>query len=154
VGHGRLELYAEKESHIEVGEFLVSGSSDTGREALLATDALAGIGADTAEWRGVSGGHYRFGTGWESAKAQASAKWNYMGRGFRLWAPKGPEYGAFEVLVNGQRVATIDCKSAKLEPSSIVLEHSLETGYHAVVIRALNGTMPLDTLEIESPLKQ
>ena len=151
---GRLEIYAETESHIEVDEFLVSGSPSTGREALLAIDALAGIGADAAEWRGVSGGHYRFGTGWESARAHASAKWNYMGRGFRLWAPKGPVYGAFEVIVDGQRIATIDCKSAKLEPSSIVLERSLEAGYHAVVLRSLNGVIPLDTLEVESPLKQ
>jgi len=149
VAPGRLELYAEKHANVEVDEFLVDGAPATGWESFLASDALAGAGAGGGEWKSAAGAHYRFGIGFENVQPQARAKWNYAGRGFRFWAPKGPGYGTCEITVDGQRVGTVDCHAANAEASAMILEKPLAMGFHAVVVRALTGITPLDSLEVD-----
>jgi len=148
---GRLELFAEAKSLLRVDEFKVEGLRTADTEALLALDALAGAASTGNEWKTVSDIRYKFATGCVSATEHARAKWVYTGRGFRLWAPKGPEYGTCEVLADGKLLGEVNLNADKVTPSAVVLEHKLSDGYHAVVIRSVKGKTALDVLEIDPP---
>lgn len=150
-GPGRIELYAETHALLSVDEFKVSGTPSASTESLLALDALAGAAAGGGEWQNVNASSFRYGTGCLSSGKGARAKWNVFGRGFKLWAPKGPEYGSFEVLVDGIKLGEVVCKADQALPSAMVLERKLEDGPHAIVVRALSAKAPLDVLVVDAP---
>jgi hypothetical protein len=103
------------------------------------------------DWRYVVDERFRFGVGYESASTCARAKWNYYGAGFRLYAPKGPEYAKARVIVDGHPVEHIDLHAASVQPSQVVLEAALPVGYHAVAIVAEDAFIPCDCLEVDAP---
>lgn len=144
---GRLELLAEPNTLLQVTRFEVAGEFQPSSEYWLATEALAGAASAPGEWKPVQDERFRFGTGFVSATPDARAKWNFWGRGFRLYAPRSPRYGTCEVLVDGETRLTIDLHSPTEEHSSVVMERQLTRGYHAVVVRPLEGTIPCDGLE-------
>ncbi len=147
---GRIELIAETGTILRVGQFAIDGAILPAWEPWLATDALAGAGNPSDEWRGVEEPGFRYGTGCVSTKAGARAKWNYAGAGFRLWAPRGPSYGKCSIKVDGKEVATLDLAAQAAVASTPVFERSLPAGLHAVVVEAVEGTVPLDCLEVRT----
>lgn len=151
---GRIELLAETGTILCVDRFELSGQCRAASEFWLSTEALAGAGARKSpeeEWALVSDSRFRYGFGYQSVRADALAKWNYVGRGFRLHLPRGPEYGKCQVIVDGSRIANLDLHSEIVEPSSVVLERELPAGAHAVKLRPISGVIPCDTLEVIQP---
>ncbi len=145
---GRLELLGEPGAVLEVTRFEVGGDFQPSTEYWLATEALAGAASAPEEWKPLQHEHFRFGTGFVSATPDARAKWNFWGRGFRLYAPRAPQYGKCEVLVDGKERLSFDLYSRTEEPSSMVAEQRLAGGFHAVVVRPVQGIIPCDCLEV------
>jgi hypothetical protein len=145
---GRLELLAEPGTVLEVTRFEVGGDFQPSTECWLATEALAGAASAPEEWKPIQHEHFRFGTGFVNATPEARAKWNFWGRGFRLYAPRAPQYGKCEILVDGRDRLSVDLYSRTEEPSSVVAEQRLAGGFHSVVVRPLQGTIPCDCLEV------
>ena len=54
---------------------------------------------------------YRFGVGAVRKTPGGRVKWNFRGRGFRLWSPKGPDFGRCDLLIDGRRMAELDMHS-------------------------------------------
>jgi hypothetical protein len=165
-GPGRLELWAEPGSIVAVDRFEVAGGEGMdapsaggggppgaapAREMWLSTEALAGAGADPADWRPAGGPAFVTGAGHESARPSALAKWNYRGRRFRLLAPRGPRYGKAAVAVDGAPAIEVDLRAPAEESSGPVLERDLPEGLHSVSLQAVEGAIPCDVLEVIVP---
>lgn len=145
---GRLELLAEPGTWLQVTRFEVAGAFHPSTEYWLATEGLAGAASAPEEWKPVQDEHFRYGAGFVSATPDARAKWNFWGRIFRLYAPRSPRYGKCEVVIDGEARLAVDLHSSKEEPSSVVVERELATGYHAVAVRPLEGVIPCDGIEV------
>ena len=146
-GNGRLELAAYGGNVLHVSRFAVTGRFESTQQARLATEAVMGAGAP-ADWREAGDKEFRFGTGFVAAHEGARAKWNYTGGGFKLWLPRGPQFGKAEITVDGQVLDRLDLHADQSEASRVVLEKALPRGNHAVALRAVEGVVPCDVLEI------
>lgn len=145
---GRIELVAEAGTVLHVGRFALSNAGDSAREFYLASDALAGA-AEGSNWQEVRNECFRFGVGFETAAGRA--KWNYVGEGFRLHAPRGPRYGSCRVVVDGHVVAEeMSLAAAQAESSDVILEQALAYGPHCVAMVPVCGVIPCDCLEVNS----
>jgi len=75
-------------------------------------------------------------------------KWNFRGRGLRLWSPRGPAYGRVEAVLDGRPEGTIDLAAPAEEASRPVLvREGLPDGFHALVLRGVTGLLPIDSLD-------
>jgi hypothetical protein len=145
---GRIELLAEAGTILRVARFALRGRSAPMGQFWLSTEALAGAAAEPDEWQAVEDSLFRFGVGHVSARPGARAKWNFTGSGFRLYAPRGPLFGACDVTVDGRKVATLDLRDRRPRRSAVVLEAPLAVGPHAVVLTGRSGTAPCDVIEV------
>ena len=117
----------------------------------LDSEALLGAGASGKEWAESADTGFRFGTGAVSQQVNARAKWNVIGGGFQLWAPRGPDYGTIEVRLDGRKRALINLHAEKAVPSEpIWAEAGLPDTFHSVVLEVTNGRAALDCLEVTS----
>ena len=147
---GRIQLIADAGCNLQVAAFEVTGESHPYSEDWLAIDALAGsaIILDEKEWCEESNATYRYGIGYRSVNATASAKWNIHGCGYRLHTPRGPGFGRMQVFVDGQVAGTVDLNTDEFVKSAVVLAGTLEPGYHAIKAVALDKGVRLDTLQV------
>jgi hypothetical protein len=150
-GSGRIEVWAEAGTILAADRFEVEGRGRAGTERWISTEAIAGSGAAAEDWAPVRSDRFLFGSGHESRAAGASAKWSYRGRGFRLFAPRGPGYGKGIVAVDGDDAGEIDFAAPIPGPSEPVLARDLPDGLHAVALRPAAGRIPCDVLEILAP---
>ena len=102
------------------------------------------------DWEVRSDPAFRYGVGAVSKGERARAKWNWHGSGFRLWAPRGPEYGAVRLRLDGVSVGEVDLYASDAQPSAPVLARKdLPDGYHTLTLESSAGRVVLDTLEVE-----
>ena len=166
---GRLELVAEPHTILRVFEATLGGNKPplTGWESWLATEALAGAAVTSADWERRDDPNlslFRFGTGYLSTtnattmNSEARAKWNFFGRAFSLYAPKGPELGSCRVLLDGKVLADLDLHADAWVPSTSVLAREISPGPHALIITPSPGQrtqsgrwrtrIPCDSLDV------
>jgi hypothetical protein len=145
---GRIELYAEQGTFLRVEKFDIAGKPGPGYESWLAMESFSGAGELQGHWLEETDNCFRWGVGHVSANSAARAKWNYLGRGFRLFLPKGPRYGDCEVLADGLSVAKLNLSAPTPEASAVVLQRNLAAGLHAVILKPIRGKIPCDSLEI------
>jgi len=89
------------------------------------------------------------GHGAVSKQPSATAKWNFEGTGFKLWMPKGAEFGSVSVFADGRKVGNANLRSDHFMNSSVVFHlKSLPMGPHAVYITSTDGKLPVDCLEV------
>jgi hypothetical protein len=132
-----------------VSRFEIDGAFQPAVLSWLYLEALTGAGVKLADWEAVHSPLYRFGTGAVRKTPGGRVKWNYRGRGFRLWSPKGAEFGRCELLLDGRKLADLDFHSQHDEPSKIIYTcDDAGDGYHAVILRSLEGRMPVDSLDV------
>ena len=146
-GNGRLELAAYGGNALWVSRFAVTGRFEKSWQARLASEAVMGAGAPS-DWREAGDKEFRYATGFIATKPGARAKWNYTGSDFKLWLPRSPQFGKAEVVVDGKVLDRLDLYAAQAQTSRIVLQKTLPHGNHAVVLRAVEGLVPCDVLEI------
>ena len=84
--------------------------SGTSRIPLLYTEALTDTGVRNTDWDVEQSPAYRFGVGAVRKSMGGRVKWDFHGRGFRLWLPKGPQLGRCELLLNGEKLAKLDLR--------------------------------------------
>ena len=145
---GPLGLFLEPGTHVEVDRFAVAGEPLPAAHTWLWSEALSGAGANEADWSPARSPRYRFGAGAVSRKPGERVKWNFRGRGFRLWLPRGPGYGRAAAILDGAPVGDIDLGAATEEASRIVLSRDdLEDGFHALALRGTAGLLPVDCLD-------
>ena len=71
----------------------------------------------------------------------ARATLRFSGRAVSIVAPKGPQYGRFEVLVDGVKVATVDLRRSSTRQRMLVFGKSWATpGLHTIAIRKVGGS--------------
>lgn len=148
---GLLGLLAEAHTHVAVANFVVTGQWHPATISYLYTEAWLGAGENPAHWLEQSGPAFRFGAGAVRRDDAGRAKWNFMGTGFTLWSPKGPDYGIVEVELDGAEVATVDLRSPELRASQPVFHKSGLAGtFHAVVLHPKSGRLVVDSLDVHA----
>jgi hypothetical protein len=144
---GSIGFVADARSVLAVDQLLVSNNGDECWKSLLATDAISGAGALPNTWAAEEGSGFRHGLGFTSTAERALAKWNYAGKGFRLWAPRGPGLGTVSVLVDGKPIQEVVLKADAPEKSAVLCEQKLPGGFHTVSIVRKEGKVVCDSLE-------
>lgn len=146
---GAVGLLAMPDTHVEIQRFAIAGVGEPLTVTGLPTEGLIGAGVNMEQWDEREDEAFRFGTGVIRKEPGGRAKWNFIGSGFSLWSPLGPEFGTVEVLLDGKPIATLDLRSPTMETSRPLLSRSgLPPGRHAVVLRAGQGRLVVDTLDV------
>lgn len=145
---GPLALLLQPGTHLTVKRFAVAGTPQPAVWTWLASEAIAGAGVADGQYHPVDSADFRFGTGIVCDRPEERLKWNFRGRGFRLWLPKGPTYGRCSLRLNGTPLGELDLHSPTAVASTVVLERSdLPDGFHALVIQGLGAPLPVDCLD-------
>jgi hypothetical protein len=148
---GTIGLLAECHSHLSVDRFALVGKLQPNTLSFLYTEGWLGAGENPANWVERKDPAFRFGVGAVRRETGGRAKWNFIGSGFTLWSPKGPDYGTAEVWLDGALAATVDLNSAQLRPSQPVFrETGLVDTFHAVILQPGRGRLVVDSLDVSS----
>ncbi|MFM7319993.1 MAG: hypothetical protein ACKO5K_00535 [Armatimonadota bacterium] len=141
-----LGVHLDPGTHIDVSRFEFRGSAQPARWVHLWTDAIAGAGVDEARWKETPDAQFRFGRG---ARCDSDrVKWSFRGCGYRLWLPRGPEWGTVDLVLDGVAVGTVDLHAERPEASRVVhARDGLNDAGHALTVRARTGRMPVDCLD-------
>lgn len=94
----------------------------------------------SAQWQSTSDSRFMTRKGYFGQDGKW-VKWNFIGDGFRLYAPVGPDLGRGEIWVDGYFYATVDLHAEVAEASRIVYEVRDLPGptRHGVVLRSFEG---------------
>ena len=146
---GSIGFIADAGTILRVEHLFISASGEPCRKWLLPTEAIMGAGSLGETWGREEGARFRYGFGFSTTQDGAVAKWNYRGRGFRLWAPRGPALGVGSLYLDGLHVGDI-AQSAQADESSQPLLEALDLpfGFHAVSLVCGKGEILCDSLEI------
>jgi hypothetical protein len=151
VGLGPIGLLVDPFTNIEVSRFEIGGPFQPAVLPWLYLEALTGAGVKMADWDATPSPLYRFGVGAVRKTDGGRVKWNFRGRGFQLWSPKGPEFGKCELLLDGRKLANLDFHAKHEQPSEIAFTYNdAGDGYHAVVLRSTVGRLVVDSLEVSN----
>jgi hypothetical protein len=144
---GPIGLMLEPNSRIEVERFDVTGKAEPAVFSMFCTDGMS-AGVTSSDWKLTPSPDYRFGFGLVRSEPGGRAKWNFRGRGCRVWLPKGPDYGVCEILIDGRKRGEVDLRADQPAPSQPVFTcEDAGDGYHAVVIRSADRFSP-DSIDV------
>ena len=148
---GVLGLRVETNTQMRVGKFRIRGQAGSARINFGAGEALLGAAEAAADWEERRDSLFRFGSGVVSRQPAARAKWNVVGGRLTLFSPRGPEFGAVEVRLDGRMVAVLDLYTDRPEGSRVVWQSlKIKDDFHALALIARSGRMPVDSLEVHS----
>lgn len=148
VAPGRIELLAETGTILKVNQFIVTGKPLPAEEWWLGTEARAGAPDLQRAWQPAADTCFRFGNGFLTGITGARAKWNYVGQGFQLWAPRRADFGTAQLHVDGTLIRELDFHAIQPVKSGIIFEMDLPPGQHAVLLEVIRPNVPLDVLKI------
>lgn len=147
---GGIGFWVEPHTHLAVEKFEITGQPLPVRITCLAHEALLGAGETFERWKEVHSAEFRFGTGLISRQTNAQLKWNVTGRRLTLWSPRGPEFGKVRVLLDGKPVAEVNLHAGHvMESQPIWTSDKLHGRFHALVCQSVDGSLPVDCLEVE-----
>lgn len=147
---GPAAVFTAAHSHARVERFAVTGENRASSAEYSCTEALLGAAQNESDWEYRKSASFRNGFGAVSKGGRVEGKWNFEGRGCALYTPQGPEYGTAEIFVDGVLSAKVDFHAAEERASHEVFrKDDLAESFHALVIRSVEGRMPLDVLEVE-----
>lgn len=148
---GLLGILAGRNSHVRVSRFAIEeGKRSPAHLTYLYTEAVLGAGTSDGPWRPVDSEYFLCGSGMVSAQPGARAKWNVEGTAVEVWAPKGPDYGKADILLDGEWAASADFHAAAWQSSGVIFKReNLPDTRHTVVIKAgADASIPLDVLKV------
>ncbi len=149
LSRGEIGLLVDPFTNLNVSRFEISGPRQPAVIPWLYIEALTGAGVRLSDWDVVRSPLYRFGVGAVRKSPGGRVKWNFRGRGFRLWSPQGPQFGRCELLIDGRKATELDFCADRQQPSQIVYtSDDAGDGYHAVVLRSLTGRLAVDSLDV------
>jgi hypothetical protein len=152
---GAIGLLVDPGGHLRVERFVVTAEPRPLTLAMLYSEALLGAGQavanghETRFWQERTDGLFRHGVGAVYQEDGGRAKWNFFGEAATLWSPRGPEFGEVDVLIDGERRATLNLHAEHPEPSSPVFDSgALACGFHALVTRGRSGRLVADSIDV------
>ena len=149
VAAGPLGWLVEPFTNLRVSRFEIDGRFEPAVMPWLYVEALTGAGVTMEDWDAIESPIFRFGVGALRKTPGGRAKWNFRGRGFQLWSPRGPEFGRCELLLDGRKVADLDFHADGEQPSRVVYRlDDAGDGYHAVILRSTEGRLVVDSLDV------
>ncbi len=147
---GALGIWVEKNSHLRVEQFKLTGKTVPAHIDYFGLEALLGAGEPLKKWRELRSTEFRHGLGLVSKETEPRVKWNVTGRRMILWSPRGPDFGEAEIRVDGRPAERVNLHAETAAPSApIWMSRRLPGDLHAVVWQALSGALPVDCLEVE-----
>ena len=149
-GDGACALILGPNGHARVESLQVMGEFQPGIARYMYLEALLGAAQNMAHWDVVKDETFTFGEGAVSKAGATEAKWNFEGERCVLHAPKGPNYGKAEAILDGVSLGVLDFNAPTPQPTAPRLTWSgLEGNYHAFKLRPLEGSaVPVDVLEV------
>jgi hypothetical protein len=149
VNPGPVGLYVDPFTHASVSRFEIIGPCEPATMPWLYLEALTGAGVNMHDWEVRETPIFRFGKGAVAKSPGGRAKWNFRGRGFQLWSPRGPDFGRCELLLDGRKLADLDLHADQEETSKVIYRcDDAGDGYHAVVVRSTDGRVVVDSLDV------
>lgn len=137
-------------SYLFADRFEVNGPQMKGSVAYGFRQALLNAGNLENDWAFIKDTMFLYGKGAVSKKDSSFAKWNFDGKGFELFSPKGPAFGNINIYLNGKLLETVSLKNPYEIKSAVIFKSGdLMMGSHAVYIESLDGLLPLDCINIE-----
>jgi hypothetical protein len=111
---------------------------------------LVNAGNQDSDWIFKKEAVFLHGEGAVSKKDSSFAKWNFDGKGFELFSPKGPMYGSINIYLDGKFLQNISLKNPLETGSSLVFKVSgARKKRHTVLIESPDGLLPVDCINIE-----
>lgn len=145
---GPLGLLLEPGTHLTVDKLAITGAPQTAVHTWLCSEGISGAGVAEHAYEKVDGSQWRFGTGALCKNPHERLKWAFRGSGFRLWLPRGPEFGRIAVKLDGVPLGEIDLSGPAAASAPVLERKRIADGFHALVVTGLSGTtLPVDCLE-------
>jgi len=145
---GSLGLLLEPGTHLSVDKLVVTGAPQPAVHTWMFSEAISGAGVSEGAYETTGGPQWRFGTGALCKSPRERVKWNFRGSGFRLWLPRGPEFGRVGVKLDGVPLGEIDLAGPAAASVVVIERERIDDGFHALVLTGLSGAMlPVDSLE-------
>lgn len=147
---GILGLSLDPHSYLYAERLSVQGRKIKGFVTYGFYRALVGAGNQDRDWVFKKDTMFLYGRGAVSKKDSGFAKWNFDGKGFELFSPKGPMYGSINIYLDGKFLKNISLKNHEEIKSSSIFKFT-ERGVkeHAVYIESLDGLLPVDCINVE-----
>ena len=102
------------------------------------------------DWEFKTDATFLNGKGAVSKKDSSFAKWNFDGKGFELYLPKGPDFGNVAIYLDGNLLDQVQLKAEKEQKSSMIYKSKiLKMESHAVYIESLDGLLPVDCIKVD-----
>ncbi|MDR1723640.1 MAG: hypothetical protein LBR84_06860 [Tannerella sp.] len=155
VENAPIALILEPHTILTCSRFAIEGEARRYTLMYGATEAILGAGqAINREKNGeeVADKWHKKADGIYVGKGNLSAKWNFIGDGFTLYAPKSPDLGDMELYLDGRFIRTVRLHAETEIPSAQVLSITgLSQGAHALRVLPRNGgRIAIDRLEVTS----
>ncbi|MDP4285776.1 MAG: hypothetical protein Q8891_15265 [Bacteroidota bacterium] len=137
-------------SYLFADRFVVEGPEVKGLVTYGYYRALVAAGDQDSDWVFKKDTMFLYGKGAVSKRDSGFAKWNFDGKGFELFSPRGPMYGTINIYLDGKLIKNLSLKSSREIKSSVLFKSGdLTSGSHAVYIESLDGPLPVDCIKIE-----
>ena len=136
-------------SFLFADHFVVKGRQTEGSLSYGFYRALLNAGNQDSDWVFKKDPMFLHGRGAISKKDSSFAKWNFDGKGFELFSPKGPLYGTINIYLDGKLLKKLSLKNSLEIKSSVIFKYTdMSMGSHAVYIESLDGLLPVDCINI------
>ncbi len=147
---GLVGLSLNPHTYLFVDRFLVHGQQISGTVTYGFYEALVNAGNQDEDWEFREDPVFLYGRGAVSKKDSSFAKWNFEGKGFEVYAPKGPEYGMVNIYLDGIWLDRVSLKDIREKKSSVIFKsQTLEMRPHAVYIESTGALLPVDCIKVE-----
>ena len=147
---GIVGVALDPHSYLFAESFVVDGHQMEGSITYGCRQALLNSGNLKNDWTFKNDSMFLYGRGVVSKKDSSFAKWNFDGKGFELYSPKGPLYGTINIYLDGKLLNHLSLKDSHEIKSSMILKSTdLTMGSHAVFIETFDGLLPLDCIRIK-----
>ena len=147
---GVVGVSLDPNSYLFADRFVVEGPQRKGFVTYGFYRALVAAGNQDDNWVFKKDTIFLYGKGAVSKRDSSFAKWNFDGKGFELFSPKGPMYGTINIYLDGKLLKHLSLKNPRELKSSVIFKSGdLITRSHAVYIESLDGPLPVDCLKIE-----
>jgi len=147
---GIIGVFLEPHSYFFADRFAVSGTKINGYVTYGFYRALVAAGDQDSDWTFKRDTMFLYGKGSVSKRDSSFAKWNFYGKGFSLFSPKGPVYGTVKIYLDGELLKKISVKEKQPTKSSRIFHSdAISPGEHAVYIESSDGLLPVDCLRVE-----
>ncbi|TAN21706.1 MAG: hypothetical protein EPN37_00115 [Chitinophagaceae bacterium] len=147
---GIMGVFLDPHSYLYANSFLVSGKKIKGHVTYGFYRALVNAGDQDSDWTFKKDTMFLNGNGAVSKKDSSFAKWNFFGKRFSLFSPKGPLYGTVNIYLDGKLLRRISLEETQPKRSSMIFQSdTFRPGDHAVYIESSDGLLPVDCIKVE-----